>query len=261
MHNQFGDHVEEIETVKQKKKRKQKYFLLITLGVLFVIIVTILIIVLSKTMGSNQIFLPKVTISQQEWTNQSVVLTVTHPTERLISYSFDGGNTWQMENSYVVKENASIVVLVKNEKEKLSKATTVHITNIDLEGPSVNFTDPLYIQKGDAFNPKTGLVVSDLESGVLEVIVEPATIDTSIDQQYILLYTVKDNVGNVTVKERNVIVRNLILKTYYRSRSIKTERYQCDTGTCKREVYGEWGEWTLERLEPSEKLQVETKIE
>ena len=267
--DQFGIKIETKED-KEKQKKLKKKLTIIGIILLVVILLTIILVIVFKYLNEQkEAQLPVVRLSVTEWTKDPITLVVDNQEVKLVSYSFDGGKTWQNENAIQVDDNGTYIVMVKNEKGKVSKATNVVVSNIDKDGPIINLTDPLYVQRGGTYNDKTSLSVTDSGSGVKEYTSEPSNIDTNSDGEYTVVYTAVDHVGNVTQKSRKVIVRNLITTTYYRSRSISQERYSCTKpcasgtckDTCKRDVYGEWSEWTTTKIKPTNKLQVETKIE
>lgn len=270
--DQFG--IKPLTKEEIEKSKKQKKIIIIIASVILIILILVIIgiLVFNHFYNKTDASFPVTVLSTTEWTNQPVTLSVENQEIKLVSYSFDGGNTWQKENAIQILENGSYVVVVKNEKGKLSDKATVTISNIDMEGPVIKLTDPLYVQKGGIYNPKTGISVTDDGSGVREYTSEPSNIDTANDGEYTVTYTASDYVGNVTTKTRKVIVRNLITTTYYRSRSVTVERYKCKKEncdsessscytTCKRNVYGEWSAWTTEEIKPNSKIEVETKIE
>lgn len=267
--DQYGIKLETPES-KEKKKNLKKRLTIIGIVLLSIIVLVIILVIVFKYVNEKrEAQLPVVRLSVTEWTKDPITLTVDNQEVKLVSYSFDGGKTWQNENAIQVKENGTYIVMVKNEKGKTSKGSTVTVSNIDTEGPIISLTDPLYVQRGGTYNDKTSLSVTDSGSGVKEYTSEPSSIDTSVDGEYTVTYTAVDHVGNTTQNSRKVIVRNLITTTYYRSRTISQERYACTkpcasgtcNDTCKRDVYGEWSEWTTTKITPNHKLQVETKIE
>lgn len=270
--DQFGIKIVTKEDIEKSKKRKKILILIASILIFIILVVVITILIINYINSKAEASLPVTRLSTYDWTNQPITLTVDNQEINLVSYSFDGGKTWQNENAIQVSENGIYIVVVKNEKGKVSQKATVNVSNIDKEGPNIVLTDPLYIQKNGVYNQKTAISVTDNGSGVKEYVSDPSIIDTSIDGEYIVTYTAYDHLGNLSQKTRTVIVRNLITTTYYRSRSVSTERYRCkkencnseDSScytTCKRNVYGQWSEWTKEEIKPSDKLEVETKIE
>lgn len=218
------------EHVEKEKKKFRNIVIIVCAAIVLIIILIVLIYFL--TSKKDSLSLPVTKLSTTDWTNEIVTLSVDNQNGKIVSYSFDGGENWQDDNAIDVTENGVYSVVVKDAKGKKSKTATVIVENIDREGPSINFTDPLYIQRGSTFDLKSGANIEDSGSGLKEYITEPNIIDTSSDQELKVLYKAFDNLGNVTEKERTVIVRNLIVKTYYRSRPITTEKYNCDPYKC-----------------------------
>ncbi len=73
-------------------------------------------------------------ISNDEWTNGKVVLTVNG--SGIVKYKF-GDNDWQTENYFEFAENGEVVILVEDENGFDSNAPTYNITNIDKTDPVV----------------------------------------------------------------------------------------------------------------------------
>lgn len=217
--------------IEKEKKKFRNLIIIISSAVLFVIIL-IVVLYLIFSNNSKKLKLPVVNLSNSEWTNEAITLSVDDQNGKVVSYSFDGGENWQDENAMDITENGVYTVIVKDKDGKTSKPANVIVENIDREGPTINFTDPLYVQKGGTFNFKSGVNIEDSGSGLKEYISDPVTIDTSVDQEFKVLYRATDNLGNVSEKERTVIVRNLIVKTWYRSRTIGKEKYNCDPYKC-----------------------------
>lgn len=228
--DQYGVKPENNNSLDNDKKFK-KFIILVSAAIVALIILIIIIyLLLSKKSGLN---IPTYKLSKTEWTNEVITLTVDDQKGKVVEYSFDGGKTWQKENAIEVSENGTYNIVVKNSKGKKSKAATAIIENIDKSGPIISFTDPLYVQKGGTFDYKSGVSIEDNGSGLKEYVMNPQNIDTSNDQELKVIYRAYDNLGNVTEKERTIIVKNLIIKTYYRSRSIVQEKYNCDPYQCK----------------------------
>ena len=85
-----------------------------------------------------------VEISETEWTNQDVTITV-NATDDLSgfgteSYSFDGGKTWQAENSKTYQQNINgIEIQIKDKAGNITKYNKIiNIGNIDKVNPIIN---------------------------------------------------------------------------------------------------------------------------
>lgn len=53
------------------------------------------------------------------------------------AYSFDGGTTWQEDPAYLVTENETLLVRVRDAAGNLSKSTAVQVDSIDLKAPVI----------------------------------------------------------------------------------------------------------------------------
>ncbi len=71
-------------------------------------------------------------ISNDEWTNGKVVLTVNG--SGIVKYKF-GDNDWQTENYFEFAGNGEVVILVEDENGFVANAPTYNITNIDKDDP------------------------------------------------------------------------------------------------------------------------------
>ena len=239
---------------------------------------------------------PTYTLSETSWTSKDVVITITNPSEKISEYSFDGGVNFQESNEYVVPENGNFSLAVKDINGRLSKVVPIAIRNIDKNNPIINMENPTTVQLGTAFNLKTGVIVTDDESGLnTEYSVTPKEIDTSQEGSFIVTYTAFDKVGNYSEKQRTIIVKDVVGKTYYRYRTAKVENFQCEpymcncvvtnaasenkscpTGysyqepdkccqtcykMCTKTTWGDWSEWGQTKVNPSTTVEVETKVE
>ena len=82
---------------------------------------------------------PNVTANSTSWTNSNVTLTSssTDSQSGIAGYSFDGGATWQTENTKSFDTNQSVDVYAKDNAGNISSVSTYNITNIDKGAPSV----------------------------------------------------------------------------------------------------------------------------
>lgn len=74
------------------------------------------------------------------YTNKEILITVNaiSTNNKKLKYSFDGGNTWQDDNTLVIKENQTINVIVKDEAGEVIEPVPVIINNIDNVPPTVD---------------------------------------------------------------------------------------------------------------------------
>lgn len=76
----------------------------------------------------------------EEWTNQDITLTVEASDNEMgladAPYSWDGGTTWISENTYVISENGTYEVWVKDKADNTT-TQSITVTNIDKYGSTV----------------------------------------------------------------------------------------------------------------------------
>jgi len=86
-----------------------------------------------------------ITGNQTEWTNQDVTLTINGAEDALskladMPYSFDGGATWQKENTQTYTQNTNaIVIKVKDKVGNTYTHEQINITKIDKTVPTIQF--------------------------------------------------------------------------------------------------------------------------
>lgn len=240
---------------------------------------------------------PLYTLSTRDWTSDNVTITVTSPNEKISEYSFDGGKNFQKENSYSAVDNGNYSIVVKDINGRVSKPVSFRISNIDREAPIINFETSTTVQLNQVFNLKNGVIATDGDGSGLNnnYVVTPDKIDTSVPGTYTVTYTAFDRVGNYTEKTRTIVVTDHVGVTYYRYRTATIKNYQCEpytcncvvtksavdskvcpTGysfsepneccqtcykTCKETIWGDWSEWTDQKVVPSTTVEVETKVE
>ncbi len=276
-----------------KKKQKNVLILIIGISVFFIIILSVF---LYLYMDSQPLInFPTYQLSTEEWTTSDVVVTVTNDSSKVLSYSFDGGLTWQSNSTYTMSENGEVTIQIMDIKNKLSEKTVVDVHNIDRTVPEMTFERTTTVQMGSPFSVRTGVQVSDQESGLSNgYTAVPDTIDTSKEGEYTIVYSAFDRAGNFIEKTRTILVKDIVGRTYYRYRDGKVESYQCSpylcncvassaaasTGTCptgytlnengeccntcykscSRTIWGEWSEWSQEEVHATSTREVETMI-
>ncbi len=219
----------------EKKDKKIKLIIIISVAVVILIgIIIVISIALSNDKKKTTPAIIEPTLyTSSKWTNGVMEIKVDEDDNLISEYSFDGGKTWQEENFRKYEENCTIEVVVKDKKGLISNPVTYTIDKIDKTPPTLLFEEQTTIQINSKFNPKENINVEDKESGISKgYTVEPATVDTSKEGTTKLVYTVTDNAGNTTTKERTIIVKDTIVKRYYRSRTSKNETYDCNGYSC-----------------------------
>lgn len=275
------------------KKQKQLLIFIISISAFFIAVLMVCIYLYSD--NQPLIEFPIYNLSTEEWTTDNVIVTITNDSSKIQSYSFDGGITWQSNNTYTMSENGELTLQVLDSKNKYSKKIIVSVQNIDHTAPEMSFESVTTIQMGSTFSVRTGVQVSDKESGLSnDYTAVPNTIDTSREGQYQVVYSAFDRAGNFVEKSRTIIVKDIKGRTYYRYREGKVESYQCEpylcncvtssaaassgscpTGytfnesgeccntcykVCSRTNWGEWSDWSQEKVTPTPTREVETMI-
>ena len=174
----------------------------------------------------------------ENWTKENVTLTI-NATEnesglQTQAYSFDGGKTWQAENSKTYEENtAGIVIQVRDEAGNIGTYNTIEITKIDKQGPEIE------IQTSETTTNQSTVTVEkaeDTQSGMPEEKIYSYYIKegtstsgeqgfTKIEEtqettytyknlksntQYTIKVETKDNLGNIGEKTAEITTRNLL---------------------------------------------------
>lgn len=240
---------------------------------------------------------PQYSVSTRDWTSGNVIVEVTSDNSKISEYSFDGGVNFQEDSKYEVLSNGNFNIVVKDINGRPSKVVPVAVRNIDKDQPQINFENPTTVQLGSNFSVRTGVVVTDGTGSGLSnnYVTVPDKIDTSVEGEYNVVYTVFDKAGNYTEKSRTIVVTDIKGRTYYRYRTATVENYQCEPyscncvvsesaslnqtcpsgytfnepnkccetcyKTCKQTNWSEWSSWSQTKVTPSATVEVETKIE
>ena len=239
---------------------------------------------------------PRYTLSTTDWTSGNVIITAETEDGKVSAYSFDGGQNYQEANTYEVLTNGDFYLMVKDINDRTSKMIPISVKNIDKDVPIITFEATTTVQLGSTFSLRSGVNAYDEGSGLnSNYVTVPESIDTSVPGEYTVRYTAFDKVGNYTEKERKIIVSDIQGRTYYRYRTATIESYQCEpymcncvvsssaelsktcpTGyvfnepnkccqtcykTCKRTIWGEWSQWSQQKVTATATREVETKVE
>jgi len=285
-----------METYERRNHKLAKIILISVIGISVLLIGLLIYLYVQDQNRKPLIKYPLYELSTKDWTSGNVTITITNPKSKISAYSFDGGKNFQDSPTYEVLENGVFLLTVKDKNDRLSKTISVAIRNIDKEAPQINFENPTTVQLNYNFSVRNGVVITENGSGLSNnYVATPDKIDTTHEGTYEVTYTAFDKVGNYTEKKRTIIVKDIVGRTYYRTRSISTENYQCEPyacncvvtetakqnktcpsgfnfnepdkccqtcyKTCKRTNYGEWSDWTQKKVVPSANLEVETKVE
>lgn len=154
-------------------------------------------------LNSNNIH---IVLSETEWTKDNIELTVKYDglaSRHIREYSFDGGKTWSKRNIYLVEDNQTVEIAVKDVNNKIYKVN-YEVTNIDKEGPSIEIPDNIQIQVNTTPNLDNYIIVTDKGSGLRDEVRYTPMIDTKkIGKQTIQVYAI-DNLANKTIKSFEV---------------------------------------------------------
>lgn len=285
----------EEQVLEKVSKKKQKKILIFTIAISIFFIMIFIVGIYLYSDNQPLVEFPTYNLSTEQWTTDDVIVTITNDSSKILSYSFDGGLSWQSNNTYTMSENGELTIQVMDTKNKLSKKTIVSVSNIDRNPPEMVFESTTTVQMGSSFSVRTGVQISDKESGLSnDYTTVPSTIDTTKEGEYQVVYSAFDRAGNFTEKSRTIIVKDIVGRTYYRYRDGKIESYQCEpylcncvsssiassTGTCptgytlneqgdccntcykscSRTIWGPWSEWSQEEVSATSTREVETMI-
>lgn len=285
----------EEQALRKVSNVKNKHIIITIMIVSFILIIALIVGLYFYIDKQPLIKMPIVSLSTEEWTSDNITLTVESDASKIKYYSFDGGNSFQEENTYVVNNNGEVIVQVMDVKGHLSKRNIVYVSNIDREAPTMIFENTTTIQMGSNFSVKSGVQITDKESGLSgSYTVTPNNVNTMVEGEYILTYSAFDKAGNFIEKNRTIIVKDIVGRTYYRYRkgvlqttecepylcncvtsSTAVETGTCPTGysmneakqccqtcykTCKNMIWGEWSEWQQEKVMADSTTEVETMI-
>ncbi len=284
------------EQALRKVINRRKKHIVILIMIVCVLLIMVLGVSLYFYMANLPLInIPMVSLSTEDWTRENIVLYVDSDQNKIKTYSFDGGKTWQTNRSITVTENGEYTIQVMDINDKLSKSTFVSITNIDREPPVLVFENSTTVQMGSNFSVRNGVQATDKESGISNnYTVVPDNIDMSVEGEYNLTYSVFDKAGNFVEKTRTIIVKDIKGRTYYRSRKVTTSNYKCEpylcncvtssaivevgscpTGytlndekqccqtcykTCQSKTYSDWSDWQQKKIVANANTEVETII-
>ena len=154
---------------------------------------------------------PNVTANSTSWTNSNVTLTAssTDSQSGIAGYSFDGGATWQTENTKSFDTNQSVDVYAKDNAGNISSVSTYNITNIDKGAPSVTGVsgNPSVWTNEDVKLIVDGSV--DTEAGLHSA---PYSFDNGITWQADNFKVFSSN-QTVNIKVRDALVNEKVLDT------------------------------------------------
>ena len=148
-----------------------------------------------------------ISLNQDYWTSGDVTVSVDYLNKDIYisSYSFDGGNTWQSSNQYVVSENQILQIVLKASNGSTSPVLPYRIENIDKEKPEIVFEDIVYVARNSPFTFDGKYEIVDEGSGIKgDIQIEPSSIDTSKLMTYEVDFFVTDRALN-TASRRMIV--------------------------------------------------------
>ena len=150
----------------------------------------------------------EVVLDQEYWSTKDIKVEVNYKGDLTVKeYSFDGGKTWQKENTYIAKENKTLKVVVKGSWGLRSTPVDYHVTNIDKELPTIEAEDVIYTAVDKEFDIQKYYIVMDSISGVKSVVVDGTDfIDVTTIGEYEVNIEATDIAGNTNVKTVTVAV-------------------------------------------------------
>ena len=150
----------------------------------------------------------KISLDNESWTNKNVTITVDYDGKPSVeAYSFDGGITWQKENTFTVTKNQKVEVVLKGSFERKSSEVVYHISNIDKEIPSLDMNEVVYVAKGKELNLSEHYNALDYVSGISDVKINNETsIDVNTLGDYDIDIQITDKAGNIYTQSAVVSV-------------------------------------------------------
>lgn len=174
-----------------------------------------------------------VTGNREEWTNTPITLTINATDNESglqeQAYSFDGGKTWQKENTKIYEQNtAGIVIQVRDIAGNITTYDTIDITKIDKTGPSITIEEQETTTNQSTINVKatdSGVGMEETPTYTYYTKQGEAENYTKIEENQNTTYTfknlkagttytikveAKDTLGNIGEKTLEITTRNLL---------------------------------------------------
>lgn len=150
----------------------------------------------------------EIVLDNESWTNKNITVTAKYNGNiKVKSYSFDGGVTWQSENTYTAATNQKIEIVLKGSFDRKSTKVQYRVANIDKELPTIDVEDIIYTAKGREFNLEDYYEISDTISGIREInITNDDLVDINTIGEYEVDIQATDNAGNISTKTVTVAV-------------------------------------------------------
>ena len=115
------------------------------------------------SVNNNQLSLPDISINNSSWTNQNDKVIITYPSSSISNlYSIDGSNWLKYTDKIEISSNTTIYAKAQD-KYGNSSASTLNISNIDKEEPSISLDKSFGTYQN---NIKLNAILNDNLSGI-----------------------------------------------------------------------------------------------
>lgn len=148
----------------------------------------------SKYFSENEVNL---VINKSTENENEVEILVEVPGMDNYQYSFDGGQTWQSSNVFMVSENKDLEIHVKDSLGNIVAKKNYSVEVVDLTGPVINITLPNEIEKGTNIILENYIEVEDI-SGVEDIKIDKSDFNTNTVGTKTIRITAYDKHGNKT---------------------------------------------------------------
>lgn len=189
-----------------------------TLGIILPVFIITMIIVLIILMAYDkskvkEIKSPEHTVSlvaisnDEDWaTEVELQVLIDNVASTEYTYSFDGGQTWSASNKYIVKENGTYVVRIKDIYDNIYVGSSYIVDNIDATPPRIllNFPDAIYLN--DEVILTNYITAVDEESGIKSLVFDVDRIDTKTGGEKFVNITATDNADNISTMKIKINV-------------------------------------------------------
>ena len=215
-----------------------------------IIVISIAVFGITVYNGSKPIKLSEseIKITEKPGSNENEKIITVDAGDHVLFYSFDGGETFQTDNSYTISENKSVsIVLQDNERRTIGKKNYNVSVVATTSAPTIDLKNvPSEIKTGSNIDVKNLVTAKDQNNNIVDVIAN-SDIDMSKPGTYNITYTATDTNGKTTTITTQVVVKDDAntsttpsgnsgsttgKKTYYRYRTKSVSDYACKYYNC-----------------------------
>jgi uncharacterized protein YjdB len=150
----------------------------------------------------------KIVLSESEWTKNNVELTIAYnkSLNHIKEYSFDNGKTWTKSNLIALENNENLLIKIKDINDRIYDIE-YSVGNIDKEGPIILTQPNIQVGVNSKIALKDYVTVYDEGVGLREeVVLTPATIDSSKLGTYTIQIYAIDKLANKSISKMDVQV-------------------------------------------------------